>query len=224
MTTQQSVTPRRQTPSRVTCTHVKMGLMRADSDGEKCDLCGRSPRLRAFYVCQQDDMPRSQLPELTQPIPQDLVAPLLEMQQLGMSQSVIDSAIRGSYNSTQIGKLISQRKNVLAVIDQQTGVHPEMQHNHSSPTTPQFGKQPVMINGSNTSSPNTTPFGHRYSLRLRELANKRAKQQAPYPTLAKCALKFCSVSSSSSSEALLSANPSQPALSSLLQRPSHSHN
>ena len=205
MTTEQSVTPRRQAASRVTCTHVKMGLIRADGDDEKCDLCGRSPHLRSFYVCQQDEMPRSQLPELTKPIPQDLVAPLLEMQQLGMSQSIIDSAIRGSYNPTQIEKLIIQRKNVLAVIEQQTGVHPEMQHSHSSPTTPQFGKQLAIVNGSNMSSPNTTPFGYRYSLRLRELANKRAKQQAPYPTVTKCDLKFCSVRSSSSFEALPSA-------------------
>jgi len=151
-------------------------------------------------------MPPPQRPELTLPISQNLMAPLLEMQQLGMSQSVIDSAIRGSYTMAQLEKLVSQRKNVLAVIEQQTGARPAAHQSHSVPTTPQSGNHTAMVDGTNGGSANTTPFGHRYSLRLRELANKRVKQQAPFPSQLKCGLKFCSASPSHSSGEIPTAN------------------
>lgn len=96
-----------------------MGLLRIDAKAdERCDLCGRIPRLRSFYVCQQDEM-TIQYPVLTPPIPKHLAATLIEIQQLGMSQSVVDQAKRESYTPAQLEKLINQRKNVLATIEKE---------------------------------------------------------------------------------------------------------
>lgn len=96
-----------------------MGLLRVDAKAhERCDLCGRIPRLRSFYVCEQDEM-TIQYPVLTPPIPKHLAATLVEMQKLGMSQSVVDQAKRELYTPAQLEKLINQRKNVLAIIEKQ---------------------------------------------------------------------------------------------------------
>lgn len=169
-----------------------MGLMRVDSDDVKCDQCGETPRLGQLYVCEQDDM-TPQVPVLTEPVPTGMQATLYEMRQLGMSQSVIDQAKRGLYTPAQLEKLINQRKHVLEVIAEQTGAKYESQYTQPAPVTPQINMETTATNGTAEDTPATT---RRYSTRLREFMDKRAKPATQNHPAVKCRAKLCPVGAS----------------------------
>src|SRR2546430_16740565 len=93
------------------CTHITMSLFRVAVDDQTCDICGKYPYLRVFFSCQEDRMAHGQL-TLPSSVLENMDPKVHEMQQLGMSKSVIEQAESGKYTDAQLDKLIQQRKGV----------------------------------------------------------------------------------------------------------------
>jgi hypothetical protein len=100
------------------CTHVNMD--RVYGTGHVCCVCGRSPSIGFLYACVQDhdtqslqDILSKENVTLREPAKSDL---RLELELLGMSESVIITAEEGFYNDAQLGKLKNQKKKLRQTI------------------------------------------------------------------------------------------------------------
>jgi len=160
-----------------------MSLLRVAVDGETCDFCGKCPYLRVFFSCQQDGMAHGQ-PTLPSSVLENMDPKVHEMQQLGMSKSVIEQAQSGKYTDARLDKLIQQRKVVIAAIEQQSG-GPTIMHSYSKPTSAQVDGE---LNGkTETDSENIKIFQF-----LEKAMNLRADHRTG--TTPKCNTKACYVS------------------------------
>jgi len=75
-------------------------------------------------------------PTLPSSVLENMNPKIHEMQQLGMSKSVLEQAENGKYTDAQLDKLIQQRKGVIAAIEQQSG-ESAITHSHSTPISAQ---------------------------------------------------------------------------------------
>ena len=89
------------------CTHVDMD--RIYGRDQQCYVCGRTPPIGFLYECRQDhsspslhDLLSSQTAELVDPPKSRL---RLELEEIGLSQSVIRAAEQGHYTRAQLGVL-----------------------------------------------------------------------------------------------------------------------
>ncbi|KAF2705954.1 hypothetical protein K504DRAFT_471389 [Pleomassaria siparia CBS 279.74] len=79
---------------------------------QRCFVCGHSPSVGFLYVCRQDCRPVPPAPDSQQGHDQGIVKENAgrselrrELEEIGLSESVIRTAERGEYNTTQLNKL-----------------------------------------------------------------------------------------------------------------------
>jgi hypothetical protein len=112
----------RKMPKRVrtpNCTHLVMD--RIYSRDEECDLCGHPSLLGFLYECRQDwnllslhDMIVEEDGKPTETAPKPQLR--LELEELGLSESVICAAEQGHYTAAQLAKIKAQKKELRDII------------------------------------------------------------------------------------------------------------
>jgi hypothetical protein len=98
----------RHTAKRVAnCTHVNMD--RAYGREQQCFMCGRAPSLGFLYVCRQDNLPLSNNfdERVRESFNRASTKPALrqELEEIGLSESIIFAAEQGEYTDSQLEKL-----------------------------------------------------------------------------------------------------------------------
>jgi hypothetical protein len=108
------------------CTHLDMDrVYRRD---QQCDVCGHSPLLGFLYECRQDcdtpslhDLLSKNNDDPTEVVKSDM---RLQLQWLGLSESVIITAEQGHYTVAQLEKIKTQKKDLRQIIsDSLQGSH-----------------------------------------------------------------------------------------------------
>jgi hypothetical protein len=111
----------RKMPKRIrtpNCTHLVMDRI-YDRD-EQCDICGRPPLIGFLYECRQDwNLPT--LHDMSMEENEGHAATVkstlrLNLEGLGLSQSVIRAAEQGHYTDAQIEKIKAQKKDLRDII------------------------------------------------------------------------------------------------------------
>ena len=123
-------------------------------------------------------------PTLTSSMLKDMEPKILEMQQLGMSESVIEQAVSGKYTDAQLDKLIQQRKGVIAAIHQQSGGS-AITHSLAAPTS-------LQIDSEQNDKAETDDDGSKFVQRPEKAMKPRANHRAC--SNPKCTTKTCYVS------------------------------
>jgi hypothetical protein len=108
--------PRRiRTPN---CTHLNMN--RAYGWHQQCDVCGRSPSIGFLYECRQDydgpslhDLLAEEDDDSGEVVKSDV---RVQLQWLGLSESIIASAEQGHYTVAQLEKLKTQKTDLRQII------------------------------------------------------------------------------------------------------------
>jgi hypothetical protein len=89
------------------CTHVNMD--RVYGRNQQCYVCGRAPSVGFLYVCRQDNLPLSDIfgERVRKNSGQASTKSTLrqELEEVGLSESVIFAAERGEYTDAQLEKL-----------------------------------------------------------------------------------------------------------------------
>jgi hypothetical protein len=89
------------------CTHVNMD--RVYGRNQQCFVCGRAPSMGFLYVCRQDNLPLSDIfgERVRESFGQTGTKSTLrqELEDVGLSESVIFAAERGEYTDAQLEKL-----------------------------------------------------------------------------------------------------------------------
>jgi CRISPR/Cas system-associated protein Cas10 (large subunit of type III CRISPR-Cas system) len=111
----------RNMPKRVrtpNCTHLDMD--RVYGRDQSCDVCGRQPSIGFLYECRQDyDVPslRDLLAEDDDDLSEVAKSDMrVQLQWLGLSESVILTAEQGHYTPAQLEKLKTQKKELQDII------------------------------------------------------------------------------------------------------------
>ncbi|KAF3037216.1 hypothetical protein E8E12_004474 [Didymella heteroderae] len=109
--------PRRvRTPN---CTHVDMD--RIYGGAQQCFVCGREPSIGFLYECRQDYSSASLYDLLAAPEdgePQRPKSPLrCELENAGLSESIIRTAEQGQYSSAQLETLKAQKQDLKQIIE-----------------------------------------------------------------------------------------------------------
>ncbi|KAF2264836.1 hypothetical protein CC78DRAFT_543868 [Lojkania enalia] len=98
-------------PKTPNCTHINMD--RIYDDNEICHVCGRFPDIGFLYVCRQQDVPGLPLFDIDPALKSEL---RMELELVGLSHSVIETAERGEYTAEQLEKLRSQKLHLKQII------------------------------------------------------------------------------------------------------------
>lgn len=104
------------------CTHLDMD--RVFGRHQLCDLCGRSPSIGFLYECRQDWETQSLCDLLIGDDDDEHIEVVksdarLNLEWLGMSESVIHTAEQGYYTKAQLEKLKTQKKELREIISDQ---------------------------------------------------------------------------------------------------------
>ena len=101
------VQPRHAAKRVANCTHVNMD--RVYGRNQQCFVCGRAPSVGFLYVCRQDNLPLSDIfgERARESSGQASTKSTLrqELEEVGLSESVIFAAERGEYTDAQLEKL-----------------------------------------------------------------------------------------------------------------------
>jgi CRISPR/Cas system-associated protein Cas10 (large subunit of type III CRISPR-Cas system) len=135
------------------CTHLDMD--RVFGRHQLCDVCGRPPSIGFLYECRQDWETQSLRDLLTNDALDDCNDVVksdmrLNLEWLGMSQSVILTAEQGHYTTAQLEKLKAQKKELTEVISDQLQAS---QINDAAARLAALAQTPSNNNGTLNSSP-----------------------------------------------------------------------
>lgn len=101
------------------CTHLDMD--RVYGRHQECDVCGRPPSIGFLYECRQDWDTQSLRDMILAAEDEDQIEPVksdmrLQLEWLGLSESVIRVAEQGHYTPAQLEKLKTQKKDLRETI------------------------------------------------------------------------------------------------------------
>jgi hypothetical protein len=156
----------RHTAKRVAnCTHVNMD--RAYGRDQQCFVCGRAPSLGFLYVCHQDNLPLSNnfQERVQESFDQASTKPTLrqELEEIGLSESVIFAAEQGEYTDAQLEKLKALKLELKrAIEDAEQGVR----INGMAAKMAAFAKGPPNNDGALNSSSQKNPVCYPLCRRL----------------------------------------------------------
>lgn len=104
-------------PAKPVCTHVVMSKLHGPE--HRCGTCYRVPSIGFVYVCEQDQAHSTpHATSTTNRLPKGKKRrTLVELELLGLSESVIKTAAAGPYTAVQLETLIAQKLNVRKVIE-----------------------------------------------------------------------------------------------------------
>lgn len=101
------------------CTHVDMD--RVYGRDQLCFVCGREPSIGFLYECRQDCRPPSLYNLLSGKEPEEIGRPKSplrsELEDIGLSESVIRTAEQGDYTSAQLNLLKTQKMELKQAIE-----------------------------------------------------------------------------------------------------------
>lgn len=101
------------------CTHVDMD--RIHGRDQQCYVCGREPSIGFLYECRQDCSSPSLYDSLAAAEGGDVARPKSplrsELEDIGLSESVIRTAEQGQYTSAQLKVLKTQKQDLKQIIE-----------------------------------------------------------------------------------------------------------
>jgi hypothetical protein len=135
------------------CTHLDMD--RVYGRNQHCDVCGRSPPIGFLYECRQDWVTQSLCDLLTKDVEKGVLEVVksdmrLELECLGLSESVILTAEQGHYTISQLEKIKTQKKELRQIISDSLQAS---QINDAAATLAVLAQAPSNHDGAQNSTP-----------------------------------------------------------------------
>ncbi|KAH3979326.1 hypothetical protein HBI82_103960 [Parastagonospora nodorum] len=135
------------------CTHLDMD--RVYGRNQHCDVCGRSPPIGFLYECRQDWVTQSLRDLLTKDVEKGVLEVVksdmrLELECLGLSESVILTAEQGHYTRSQLEKIKTQKKELRQIISDSLQAS---QINDAAATLAVLAQAPSNHDGAQNSTP-----------------------------------------------------------------------
>lgn len=151
---------------------------------QQCDVCGRSPPIGFLYECRQDWVPQSLRDLLTKDDEKDDVAVVksdmrLELEWLGLSESVILTAEQGHYTRAQLEKIKTQKKELRQIISDSLQA---TQINDAAATLAVLAQAPSNHDGAENSTPGKEAVSHISTLSPGLSNTERPEGTAKNPT------------------------------------------